>query len=80
MWSSLMTWLSTNAAGQSGFVTFLKNVLNAVISIFIENTATTGDPVWQITQFGEVFFGVVGIGFILWALGWIVSLMRLRRA
>ncbi len=80
MWAALMQWLSTNAAGQSGFVTFLKNVLNAVISIFVETSGTGSEITYNITQFGEIFFGVVGIGFILWALGWIVSLMRLRRA
>ena len=77
MWASLMTWLSTD--GGSGFIAFLKSLLSAVISIFVETTTTSGTTTYNITQFGEIFFGVVVIGFVLWALGWVTSLLRLRK-
>lgn len=77
MWASLMEWLSTD--GGSGFISFLKSLLSAVISIFVETGTGTNGPTYTITQFGEIFFGVVVIGFVLWALGWVTSLLRLRK-
>lgn len=77
MWASIMTWLSSD--GGSGFISFLKSLLSAVISIFVETNTTGTTPTYEITQFGQIFFGVVVIGFVLWALGWVTSLLRLRK-
>lgn len=77
MWAGIMEWLSTD--GGSGFIGFLKSLLSAVISIFVETGTGANGPTYTITQFGEIFFGVVVIGFVLWALGWVTSLLRLRK-
>lgn len=77
MWASLMTWLSND--GGTGFIGFLKSLLSAVISIFVNTNTTGSTTTYEVTQFGEIFFGVVVIGFVLWALGWVTSLLRLRK-
>lgn len=77
MWSSIMTWLTTD--GGNGFINFLKSLLSSVISIFVESSTAEGVTTYAITQFGEIFFGVVLIGFVMWALGWVTSLMKLRK-
>ena len=77
MWASLMTWLSND--GGTGFIGFLKSLLSAVISIFVNTNTTGSTTTYEITQFGEIFFGVVVISFVLWALGWVTSLLRLRK-
>lgn len=78
MWSQIMTWLTTD--GGTGFIGFLKSLLSAVLSIFVESNTIEGVTSYEITQFGEIFFGVVLIGFVLWALGWVTNLLKLRRA
>ena len=78
MWSVIFNALQTPITGDTSFVIFLKNCLNAILSIFITIDTTGTTPTYQITDFGVIFFAVVAIGVLYGLMSWVIRLMHLR--
>ena len=78
MWSAIFTALQTPITGDTSFVIFLKNCLNAILSIFVNIDTSGTTPVYSITDFGVIFFCVVSIGVLYGLMSWVVRLMHLR--
>ena len=78
MWSAIFTALQTPITGDTSFVIFLKNCLNAILSIFINIDTSGTTPVYSITDFGVIFFAVVAIGVLYGLMSWVIRLMHLR--
>ena len=78
MWGAIFTALSNPIAGDNSFVVFLKNCLNAIMSIFINIDTTGTTPTYSVTDFGYIFFAVVGIGILYGLISWVVKLMKLK--
>lgn len=78
MWATIFTALNNPISGDSSFIVFLKNCLNAIMSLFIETSGTGADIVYQVTDFGYIFFAVVGIGILYGLMSWVIKLMKLK--
>lgn len=70
----LSAWLGGLGAGVSGFVTFLKDMLTAVVSLFY--TAGESGATGTLTDFGVLAAAALGIGFIFMGLRWISKLLK----
>lgn len=78
MWGAIFNALQTPITGDSSFVVFLKNCLNAILSLFIEIDTTGTSTTYAITDFGVIFFAVVAIGVLYGLMSWVIRLMHLR--
>ena len=78
MWSAIFQALQTPITGDSSFVIFLKNCLTAILQIFITVDTSGTTPVYNVTDFGVIFFAVVAIGILYGLMSWVIRLMKLR--
>lgn len=78
MWSAIFQALQTPITGDSSFVIFLKNCLTAILQIFITVDTSGATPVYNVTDFGVIFFAVVAIGILYGLMSWVIRLMKLR--
>ena len=78
MWSAIFQALQTPITGDTSFVIFLKNCLNAILSLFITIDTSGTTPTYTITDFGVIFFAVVSIGILYGLMSWVIKLMKLR--
>ena len=58
--------------GANGFVTFLKDLLTSIVSIFYNATDSV------MTDFGQVFLIAVAASLVFWGIGWLSRLFKLR--
>lgn len=78
MWSAIFQALQAPITGDSSFVIFLKNCLTAILQIFITVDTSGTTPVYNVTDFGVIFFAVVAIGILYGLMSWVIRLMKLR--
>lgn len=78
MWSAIFGGLQQAVVGENSFVVFLRNCLNAILSLFVNIDTTGTTPSYSLTDFGTVFFLVVGIGILYGLMSWVIRLMKLR--
>ena len=78
MWEAIFTALSNPITGDSSFVVFLKNCLTAIIQLFITSSTNGTTTTYAVTDFGYLFFAVVGVSFLFWGLAWVTKLCKLR--
>ena len=78
MWNAIFGGLNQAVVGESSFVIFLKNCLNAILSLFVTIDTSGTAPTYTLTDFGSVFFLVVGIGILYGLMSWVIRLMKLR--
>ena len=78
MWSAIFGGLQQAVVGENSFVVFLRNCLNAILSLFVNIDTTGTTPTYSLTDFGTVFFLVVGIGILYGLMSWVIRLMKLR--
>lgn len=78
MWSAIFGGLQQAVVGENSFVVFLRNCLNAILSLFVNIDTTGATPTYSLTDFGTVFFLVVGIGILYGLMSWVIRLMKLR--
>ena len=78
MWEVIFNALNNPISGNSSFVVFLKNCLNAIMSLFITVDTSGTTPAYSVTDFGYIFFAVVGISILYGLISWVVKLMKLK--
>lgn len=78
MWDAIFTALSNPITGEHSFIVFLKNCLNTIMSLFITVDTTGTTPSYSVTDFGYIFFAVVGISILYGLISWVVKLMKLK--
>lgn len=78
MWSAIFNALQAPVVGDSSFVVFLKNCLTAIMQLFITVDTTGTTPTYSVTDFGIIFFAVVGISVLYGLMAWVVKLMKLK--
>ena len=72
----LTAWLEGLGSGVSGFIAFLGNMLQSVVSLFY--TPGAEGAVGTLTDFGVLAAAALGIGFIFIFMGlrWITKLLK----
>ena len=70
----LNAWLQGLGSGVSGFIGFLSNMLQSVVSLFY--TAGAEGAAGTLTDFGVLAAAALGIGFIFMGLRWITKLLK----
>lgn len=70
----LSAWLQGLGGGVSGFISFLSDMLQSVVSLFY--TPGAEGAAGTLTDFGVMAAAALGIGFIFMGLRWITKLLK----
>ena len=79
MWSAIYNALLVPITSENAsFIAFLKDCLNAIISLFVTVNTSGSTTTYEVTAFGTIFFAVVAIGILYGLMSWVIRLMHLR--